>query len=90
MDLNREDKGNRKYILCTNNENKICEEITYKRLKNIQKNLPHNLKYYKTNFIPRFTKEEEILSDKLLKHIKEMVELEKDVYKRQIHKVISI
>lgn len=76
IDLNKEDKGNRKYILCTNNENKICEEITYKRLKNIQKDLPHNLKYYKTNFIPRFTKEEEILSDKLLKHIKEMVELE--------------
>lgn len=31
--LNKEDGGNRRYILCTNNENNICEEVTYKRLK---------------------------------------------------------
>ena len=31
--LNNEDKGNRKFILCTNNENNICEKITYERLK---------------------------------------------------------
>ncbi|WP_025729097.1 site-specific DNA-methyltransferase [Atopobacter phocae] len=74
--LNKEDGGNRKYILCTNNENKIAEEITYQRLKNIQEDLPHNLKYYKTDFIKRFGDEEEILSDRLLSHIKEMVELE--------------
>ncbi|WP_252344725.1 hypothetical protein [Gemella sp. zg-1178] len=35
MQLNKEDGGNRKYILCTNNENNICEEVTYQRLKNI-------------------------------------------------------
>ncbi|QAA30356.1 site-specific DNA-methyltransferase [Clostridium manihotivorum] len=29
---NVEDGGNRKFILCTNNENGICENITYKRL----------------------------------------------------------
>lgn len=28
--LNKEDGGNRKYILCTNNENRIAEEVTYK------------------------------------------------------------
>ena len=59
MQLNKEDGGNRKYILCTNNENNICEEVTYKRLKNIQKELPHNLKYYKTDFIPKFSDTEE-------------------------------
>ncbi|MDD7383847.1 MAG: site-specific DNA-methyltransferase [Peptoniphilaceae bacterium] len=76
MELNKEDGGNRKYILCTNNENNICEEITYQRLKNIQKDLPHNLKYYKTEFIPKLSEDEEILSSKLLDYIKEMVELE--------------
>jgi len=76
MELNKEDGGNRKYILCTNNENNICEEVTYKRMKNIQEELPHNLKYYKTDFINRFSNEEEILSYRLLDHIKEMVELE--------------
>jgi len=74
--LNQEDVGKRKYILCTNNENNICEEVTYKRLTNIQEELPHNLKYYKTDFIPKLSSEEDILSDRLLSHIKEMVELE--------------
>ena len=76
MQLNKEDGGKRKYILCTNNENKICEEVTYKRLRNIQDDLPHNLKYFKTDFTPKFTEDEDILSFRLLDHIKEMVELE--------------
>ena len=76
MQLNKEDGGNRKYILCTNNENNICEEVTYKRLKNIQKELPHNLKYYKTDFIPKFSDTEESISDKMMKNIKELIELE--------------
>jgi len=76
MQLNKEDGGNRKYILCTNNENNICEKITYQRMENIQEQLPHNLKYYKTEFIPKLSEDEEILSSKLLDYIKEMVELE--------------
>lgn len=76
MQLNKEDGGNRKYILCTNNENNICEEVTYQRLKNIQEELPHNLKYYKTEFIPKFTNTEESISDKMMEHIRELIELE--------------
>lgn len=76
MQLNKEDGGNRKYILCTNNENNICEEVTYKRLKNIQEELPHNLKYYKTDFIPKFSDDEESISDKMMEHIRELIELE--------------
>ncbi|WP_455126914.1 site-specific DNA-methyltransferase [Pseudoramibacter alactolyticus] len=76
MQLNKEDGGHRKYILCTNNENNICEEVTYQRLKNIQEDLPHNLKYYKTEFIPKFSDEENSISDKMMEHIKELIELE--------------
>ena len=76
MQLNKEDGGNRKYILCTNNENNICEEITYQRLKNIQEEFPHNLKYYKTDFIPKFSDDEESISDKMMEHIRELIELE--------------
>lgn len=76
MQLNKEDGGHRKYILCTNNENNICEEVTYQRLKNIQEDLPHNLKYYKTEFIPKFSNEEDSISDKMTEHIKELIELE--------------
>lgn len=78
MQLNKEDGGNRKYILCTNNENNICEEVTYQRLKNIQEELPHNLKYFKADFISKYEsdEDEETISEKMLEHIKELIELE--------------
>lgn len=75
VQLNKDDGGNRKYILCTNNENNICEEITYQRLKKIQEELPHNLKYLKTDFIPKID-EDDSVSDKLLEHIVPLIELE--------------
>lgn len=84
MELNQQDGGNRKFILCTNNENNICEEVTYQRLKTVitgkraddstySDGIPTNLKYFKTDFV---SKESEELSDKLLEHITEMIELE--------------
>ncbi|UUM19541.1 hypothetical protein NPA11_02060 [Mycoplasma sp. 1578d] len=82
MQLNKEDGGNRKYILCESNENDICKNVTYKRLKNIQNELPHNLRYYKTNFIRKFhpeissDRDDRLISLKLLKNIKELIELE--------------
>ena len=74
--LNQEDGGNRKYILCTNNENNICEEVTYKRLKNIQKNFPHNLKYFKTDFVDKNEFPNVQLENELLNYITPLVELE--------------
>ena len=73
VQLNKEDGGNRKYILCTNNENNICEDVTYKRLSNIQEELPHNLKYYKVDYV---SKSDEEVYEKLNEHIQEMVNLE--------------
>ena len=74
--LNKEDGGNRKYILCTNNENNICEEVTYKRLTNIQKELPHNLKYFKTDFVDKNEFPNVQLENELLNYITPLVELE--------------
>lgn len=73
VQLNKEDGGNRKYILCTNNENNICEDITYKRLCNLQEELPHNLKYYKVDYV---SKSDEEVYEKLNEHVQEMVNLE--------------
>ena len=65
MQLNAEDGGKRQCILCTNNENKICENVTYERNKRVingytKPNGEHveglhdnNLRYYKTDFISR-------------------------------------
>lgn len=64
MSLNAEDGGKRTGILCTNNENQICEETTYKRnaqvilgYKNGKEDVEgltdNNLRYYRTEFLPR-------------------------------------
>lgn len=84
--LNKEDGGNRKYILCTNNENNICEEVTYKRLLNIQKDLPHNLKYFKTKFIK---KDDEELEYALLNNVKTLIELEHAIDLEESDKAVA-
>jgi len=140
LELNIEDGGNREFILCTNNQNNICENVTYKRCYDLLTNyeyekqgrtellehkikisdfknsdvaeqiatikskkefsnynveikdsyiflyglttykkyhgIPANLKYYKTDFVAR---DEEYLSDALLKHIAEMIQLENGI-----------
>lgn len=65
LDFNNEDNGKRKFILCTNNEGEIAEEVCYPRIEKIingyikQNNgktkiegLGGNLQYYKTDLIP--------------------------------------
>lgn len=65
MQLNNEDGGHRKCILVTNNENNICENVTYLRNKRViqgyttpkGEEVPgltgNTLRYYKTDFISR-------------------------------------
>lgn len=86
IQLNKEDGGKRKYILCTNNENNICEEVTYKRLLNIQKDLPHNLKYFKTKFI---NKDDEELEYVLLNNVKTLIELEHAIDLEESDKAVA-
>jgi adenine-specific DNA-methyltransferase len=60
--LNNQDKGSRKFILCTNNENNICTEICYPRVKKVIEGYKNpkkeniagvggNLKYYSCDFV---------------------------------------
>ena len=60
MILNKEDGGNRRFILCTNNENGIAEEVCYPRILRVIKGhkdypditgISANLKYFKTYFV---------------------------------------
>ncbi len=78
MELNAEDGDNRKFILCTNNENNICREVTYERIKRVieKENYKASLKYLKVDFIPINEQLYYEYADKLLLHIKELVELE--------------
>ncbi|MDD5342327.1 MAG: site-specific DNA-methyltransferase [Patescibacteria group bacterium] len=62
LELNKEDNGNRQFILCTNNENDIATNICYPRVKKVImgyenlkgekiKGLGGILKYFKTDFV---------------------------------------
>lgn len=67
MSLNELDKGTRTCIISTNNENNICEEVTYPRCERTinpytnkkGKEMPsfpnNNLRYYKSEFVSRET-----------------------------------
>ena len=58
LEMNKKDGGHRKFILCTNNENNICTEVTYPRIEKVIKGysnvqgIPANLKYYTQTFVP--------------------------------------
>ena len=65
MLLNAEDGGRRQCILVTNNENQICEQVTYERNRRVIQGYTmskgqqveglhnNNLRYYRTDFISR-------------------------------------
>jgi len=83
-ELNSEDGGTRSVILCTNNEGNICDTITYPRVKTVATGkrmdgsdyaeyIHINLKYYRTEFVPKDTDD---VSEALLHHIAEMIQLE--------------
>ncbi|MDM0978665.1 site-specific DNA-methyltransferase [Clostridium perfringens] len=158
LEINKEDNGRRTFILCTNNENKICEKVTYEKIKklilgynfigkkdeilfeknitlkdlknsekimtyiskiidnkkceydSISKNikcgilrvigtrkfsgkkegLGSNLKYYKTHYISKKSEDKNYnITEKLLSHIEEMVQLEHGVkIDNSIYKIV--
>ena len=81
MKLNAEDGGNRKFILCTNNENNICRDVTYERIKRVidKEGYSASLKYYKVDYISINELMYYEYADELLLHIRELVELENGV-----------
>lgn len=85
IEQNKIDDKKRNFILCTNNENGICENVTYSRLKKVHdgtsKIKPNifNLKYYKCCYIPRINTEKENLHNNLLINIKNLIQLENGI-----------
>ncbi len=64
LELNQTDGGNRQFILCTNNENQIAEEVTYPRIKTVitgirpdgstySDGISANVRYFKTDFVSK-------------------------------------
>ena len=90
LQLNKNKNGNRKFILCTNNENQISENVTYQRIKKViegyQSNkgdkftgLGNNLKYFKTSFVAKNRNKDQLKID-ITKHCTEMLCLKEGIF----------
>ena len=91
MELNEEDNGHRKFILCTNNENQICANVTYPRIKTVitgirkddtkySNGLKETMIYYKTDFVANEGTRDQIYYDLTEKCIP-MLCVKEDTYK---------
>lgn len=93
MQLNAEDGGNRQCILVTNNENNICEEVTYERNKRVIEGYTNskgekvdglannNLRYYMSEFVSR---EPSIKNKKEITRLAtELLCIKEDIYNEQ-------
>ncbi len=93
MQLNAEDRGHRQCILVTNNENNICEEVTYERNKRVIEGyttpkgeqvagLNHNnLRYYKLDFNPRKQSHQD--NRELFYGLKDLLCIKENIYQEQ-------
>ena len=93
MQLNAEDGGQRKCILVTNNENNICERITYERNKGVingytnpkgekvQGLKKNTLRYYRTSFVGRSRSMKNMR--KLMSLSSDMLCIKEDLYTEQ-------
>ena len=93
MQLNAEDGGHRQCILVTNNENNICEEVTYERNKRVIEGYTtpkgelveglkdNNLRYFKVDFATREKTHQQ--NKELFRLLKDIICIKDDVYREQ-------
>lgn len=93
MQLNKEDGGHRQCILVTNNENGICENVTYERNKRVIEGYTrpngdyvegltnNNLRYYKIDFKER--KQSHQSNRELCHEMKDLLCIKEDIYQEQ-------
>jgi adenine-specific DNA-methyltransferase len=88
-----EDGGNRQCVLVTNNENNICEEVTFERNKRVIEGYTtsksekvegltnNNLRYYKIDFKER--KQSHQSNRELFHEMKDLLCIKEDIYQEQ-------
>ena len=93
MELNKEDGGRRQCILVTNNENQICEEVTYPRNKKVIEGYDtpkgehveglhdNNLRYFKMDSVSRIPSMRN--RRKLAAHMVDMLRIKHNIYTRK-------
>lgn len=102
LSLNKEDGGNRHFILCTDNENNICTNVCYPRIEKVingyhkngkgefVKGMGGNLLYFRTSFIKNSQNKEQ-LKINLTQKCTEMLCVKEGIYnQKEIHEDFKI
>jgi adenine-specific DNA-methyltransferase len=90
LELNKEDNGCRQFILCTNNENQIAQEVTYPRIKTVitgvrgdgskySDGISANIRYFKTDFVEK-ERSTDATRQKLVDRSADMIRIREDAY----------
>jgi len=90
LEMNKRDNGNRSFILATNNENSICEDVCYPRIKNVivgyktnkakkESGCGGSLKYFKTSFVKNASNKDDF-KIKITKECTEMLCLREGIF----------
>ena len=88
IELNALDNGNRRFILVTNNEENICTEVCYPRIKKILKGyvdktgqktlgLGGSLRYFRTDFVEKSSNLDE-LKIRVAEHCNDLIRIRED------------
>ena len=89
IELNKRDGGHRQFILCTNNENGIAQEITYPRIKSViegygdAEGIPANVRYFKTEFVEK-DETPDVLRRKLSPACEDMIRIREGAFDRVV------
>lgn len=87
LELNKEDGGNRKFILCTNDEAGIGETVTYERIKRVitgkdwadgkeHESYEASLRYYNVNHVKR----DDVMEKNLLDSLEDTVKIKENTF----------
>lgn len=80
LEMNKEDGGDRKFILCTNNEGNICTDVTYPRIHNIINGYKFKGKDKTVLFEKKLTFSHLKNVEDILGEVNEIIERNKDRY----------
>lgn len=91
LKLNAQDGGTRQFILCTNNENNIAEDVTYPRIKKVIEGygegsnktagIPANLRYFQTAFVEKGKNNDQTRADLVARAV-DMINVREATYEK--------
>ena len=95
IELNKEDGGKREFILCTNNENNICQDVTQLRIKTVIDGynkyppIDAGLHYYQVDFCS-INKTQFIFQNEYMKKLHELMLIQENLINYNLSQIYKV